>query len=210
MKTLAGIGNVSDIGHSPVVYFLIACAASTASVTVVVPLSLRIQYLHEFFEMFLGYKGQYLILGRRFRSKSVIPGCFLQWVAKEHGNIEISECILTICRIFWSYSNLCSLWPATRYLIFQDMADADEDRRIDCKAIKRNSGCVKMQQFLDCFQVVLSSFWVQNCSTPLGWGVGNSILVPVTSDFFDLQKLQEFAEFIASGKAEKVGIKVPW
>jgi len=42
---------------------------------------------------------------------------------------------------------------------------------------------------------------------------GNSILVPdvpVTSDFFDLQKLQEFAEFIASGKAEKVGIKVPW
>ena len=39
---------------------------------------------------------------------------------------------------------------------------------------------------------------------------GNSILVPVTSDFFNLQKLQEFAEFIASGKAEKVGIKVPW
>ena len=98
MKTRAGIGNVSDIGHTLVVYFWLRVLARKCHIGCS---SLRIQYLHEFFEMFLGYKGQYLILGRRFRSKSVIPGRFLQWVAKEHGNIEISECILTICRIFW-------------------------------------------------------------------------------------------------------------
>lgn len=30
----------------------------------------------------------------------------------------------------------------TRYLIFQDMADADEDRRIDCKAVPNRKGLV--------------------------------------------------------------------
>ena len=63
-----------------------------------------------------------------------------------------------------------------RYLIFQDMADADEDRRIDCK------------ERASVFHL------------PRSWeiAIGQAVCA----------KLQEFAEFIASGKAEKVGIKV--
>ena len=55
-----------------------------------------------------------------------------------------------------------------RYLIFQDMADADEDRRIDCQDVLGHD----FPRLIGC-----------------GW--------------------QEFANFVTSGKAEKVGIKVP-
>ena len=100
MKTLAGIGNVSDIGHTLVVYFLIACAGKHRKCHIGCS-SLRIQYLHEFFEMFLGYTGQYLILGRPSGPKVSFLAASFNGLLKNMGNIEISECILTICCIFW-------------------------------------------------------------------------------------------------------------